>query len=212
MAQTVPQLISYFLIAGGVSELVTAQWGGVGQNLGRLIRYGRLSDLLIKPVSIIPTLFFSDLGSDLPEKILAVLYIIVGLGINPPHNVLAFILFALFFVSSAIISLCYMLLLACMYFYVPEASGIRSSIQHMARIFSGAAIPLTFFPPTLYNIVRFLPFQTMIYAPTKALSTNAFSSDVWVQLITSAGWMVVFIFVARFVWLKSIKNYEASGI
>lgn len=209
---TVQSLISYFLIASGIGEIVMAKWGGTGKFLADSVRQGKLSNYLIKPVSIIPNLFFSELGTNIPKRILALIFIIVGVALNPPQTLTAVFLFMVFFVASFVIALCYVILLGCMYFYVPEASGIKNSIEHMARILSGAAVPLTFFPESMFKVVKLLPFQTMIYAPTNALSTNSISTEVLGQIVVSYFWLVVFVAFAWFVWRQSIKHYEAAGI
>lgn len=210
--QSVQQVASYFLIAAGISEIVMAKWGGAGKLLGDSVKRGRLSNVLIKPVSIIPTLFFTELGANSAKRLLALIYIVVGVALNPPQSITAIFLFVLFFVASFVIALCYGILLGCMYFYVPEASGIKNSIEHMARVLSGAAIPLTFFPNNLLKVVELLPFQAMIYAPTNALSTNIINKDVLIQITVSYLWLIIFVLFAKFVWSYSIKHYEASGI
>lgn len=211
-SQTVESLISYFLIATGISEIVMAKWGGVGKYLADSVRTGKFSNYLIKPVSIIPNLYFSELGANFPKRVLALIFIILGIILNPPQSITALILFVVFFIASFFIALSYVILIGCMYFYVPEASGIKNSIEHMARVLSGAAVPLTFFPPNMLRIVKILPFQTMIYAPTSALSTNVIDGAVIQQIGVSYFWLFVFVTFAWFVWNKSLKNYEAAGI
>ncbi|OGM30089.1 hypothetical protein A2801_03195 [Candidatus Woesebacteria bacterium RIFCSPHIGHO2_01_FULL_41_10] len=64
----------------------------------------------------------------------------------------------------------------------------------------------------MFKVVKLLPFQTMIYAPTNALSTNTINTEVLGQIAVSYFWLVVFVAFAWFVWRQSIKHYEAAGI
>lgn len=50
-------------------------------------------------------------------------------------------------------------------FFLVKASGIRVVYQLFAQIFSGALIPLNFFPEILQRVMIFLPFQYTNYIP-----------------------------------------------
>ena len=50
-------------------------------------------------------------------------------------------------------------------FFLVKANGIRVVYQLFAQIFSGALIPLNFFPEILQRVMIFLPFQYTNYIP-----------------------------------------------
>lgn len=51
-------------------------------------------------------------------------------------------------------------------FWLVKADGLRFVIQTMQTIFSGALIPLVFFPGAVQKVLFFLPFQYMLYVPS----------------------------------------------
>jgi ABC-2 type transport system permease protein len=51
-------------------------------------------------------------------------------------------------------------------FWFVRAEGVRAVFQILQAAFSGALIPLTFFPEGLQKALLFLPFQYMIYVPS----------------------------------------------
>lgn len=51
-------------------------------------------------------------------------------------------------------------------FWLINNSGLRNIIYGLSSVFSGALIPLTFFPQWMQNIVFYLPFQYTIYVPS----------------------------------------------
>jgi ABC-2 type transport system permease protein len=51
-------------------------------------------------------------------------------------------------------------------FWFVRADGVRAVFQLLQSVFSGALIPLVFFPEVLQKILFFLPFQYMLYVPS----------------------------------------------
>lgn len=206
------QIVSYFFISMGIRELVMAHWGPFGSEIASSIKYGQISNLLIKPLNIIPTLYTISLGKSGMRVILALMNLFIGLIIFPPRSIVSIFLFLLFFVLAWSISFSYNLFLGTLYFHLTEASGVRNALNNLIRVFSGELVPLFLFPFALGQIVRFTPFPSMVYGPTIALSTNNVNQDVVLNILISLFWAIALnIFVYLF-WKRSIKNYEAIGI
>jgi ABC-2 type transport system permease protein len=55
-------------------------------------------------------------------------------------------------------------------FWLVQSSGIRRVFQVLSGIFSGAVIPLVFFPEFLQKLLFFLPFQYITYVPSMVFS------------------------------------------
>lgn len=209
---SVREITSYFLIAVGVGEIVMAKWGPFGSTLANSIRDGTLSNYLIKPVPVVPTLYFTGLGTNGLRATVALISVIIGILINPPQTFIAVLLFFIFFVAALGVAFAYNLFLGTMYFHFGEASGVKNSIEHMSRILSGAFVPLAYFPKNILPIVKLLPFQVMVYGPTNAITTNSFNQDVLVSLVIAFTWVIILNILVFLFWKRSIRNYEASGI
>ena len=51
-------------------------------------------------------------------------------------------------------------------FWLVRAEGVRAVFMLLQSVFSGALIPLVFFPKVIQKILFFLPFQYMLYVPS----------------------------------------------
>lgn len=206
------QIISYFLISMGIGDLVMSRWGPFGGELGNQIKSGSISNFLIKPIGVIPTLYSISFGKNGMRVLLAIVNLTIGLIIYPPKGIISIILFILFFISAWWIAFAYNLFQGTLYFHLTDASGVRNALNNIVRVFSGEMVPLYLFPLTLGQFIRFTPFPSMVYGPIIALSTNIINQEVLLNLGISIFWAVFLNFVVYIFWKKSIKTYEAIGI
>jgi ABC-2 type transport system permease protein len=51
-------------------------------------------------------------------------------------------------------------------FWFVRAEGLRAVFQVLLSVFSGALVPLVFFPAVVQKILFFLPFQYLLYVPS----------------------------------------------
>ncbi len=206
------QIISYFFISMGIRDLVMSHWGPFGGELGSQIKSGYINNYLIKPISIIPTLYARALGKSGVRVILALINLLVGIIIFPPKSITSAILFIIFFVSAWWISFAYNLFQGTLYFHLTDASGTRNILNNFIRVFSGEMVPIFLFPAAFGKIIKLTPFPSMVYGPTIALTTNTITQSIFLDIIVSVFWAFLLnILVLKF-WKKSIKNYEAIGI
>ncbi len=211
-ALSINTLASYFLLASGIDVLVMAQWGRFGGSLGKAIRFGTISNYLLKPVNILPTFYSTALGSDGINVFFSICTIFLGLYIQPPQSLLSVGLFVYFFINAIFIAYAYNILEATMFFYVPDANGIRGSMQHIIGLLSGLLVPIYFFPHPLDQFIKLTPFPGMIFGPINALKTNAINSTVMTDMSVVLFWSITLNILALLFWRRSLKRYEAVGI
>lgn len=209
---SISQITAYFLIALGVADLTMARWGALSNHIGNQIKSGQISNYLIKPVSIIPTLYSISLGRNGLRLILAIINIGIGLWIMPPKTALSLLIFILFFINAWAISFAYNILEGSLFLHFTDASGIRNSLQNFIRILTGTMVPLYMFPSPLKEILRFSPFPSMVYLPANALSGTIISGNIISDLCIGFFWVVTLNFLAFSFWSYSMKKYEAVGI
>jgi ABC-2 type transport system permease protein len=207
---SLPQIVSYFLIALGVADLTMARWGALGNLIGNQIKSGQISNLVIKPVNLIFSLYAMSLGRNGLRLMLAVVNIIAGLAIHPPQSFYNLALFFLFFLNSIVISFAYNVLEGTLFLHFTDASGIRNSIQNFMRLLTGTMIPLYLFPSPLKEILRFSPFPSMVYLPANSLSGNL--DQFGLDFTIGIAWAIVLNIAAFSFWNYSMKKYEAVGI
>ena len=203
---------SYFLIASGINELVMAQWGKFGAGLGDAIRTGAINNYLIKPLSILPAIYFTAVGKNGINKLLAVITILIGLIIQPPQSMLAVLLFTIFFINAVLIAYAVNIIDGTIFFHSADAKGIRSASNHIIGIFSGILIPISLFPDYIRWIVELTPFPWMVFGPVNALKITALTEDVLMDIGIVFFWSIALNIIAYLFWSWSIKKYEAIGI
>jgi len=205
-------LISYFLISSSVNDVISAEAQRFGKYIGDLVKHGAFNTYLIRPLSLIPYLYSSCLGERSLSLILSAIIFILGIIISPPSGVLSVALFIVFLSLAVVISLSINLMVGILHFYTPEASNFRYTISHVIKVFSGAIVPLSFFPDSFRWIVQLSPFPGMVYAPVTSLHITSLSPAVWQSLAVNAAWAVVLLAIAVMWWKKAIKHYDAVGI
>lgn len=208
----ISQIISYFFISVGIRDLVMSHWGPFGGEIGSQIKSGYISNYLIKPINVIPTLYARALGKNGIRAIVALINLAIGIVIFPPKTWISILLFIIFFIAAWWISFAYNLLQGTLYFHLTDASSVRNALNNFIRVFSGEMIPLFLFPAALGQIVKLTPFPSMVYGPTIALSTNVINKGVVLDLFVAIFWAIFLNITVYWFWRRSIKNYEAVGI
>lgn len=208
----ISQIVSYFFISMGIRDLVMSHWGPFSSEIGWQIKSGQINNYLIKPISIIPTMYSISLGKNGMRVILALINLIIGMVIFPPKNIISLILFIVFFIFAWWISFAYNLFQGTLFFHLSDAFGARNALNNFIRVFSGEMVPLFLFPYALGQIVRYTPFPSMVYGPTIALSTSVIDQNVMLNIGIAFFWAVLLNILVYMFWKRSIKNYEAIGI
>ena len=209
---SITQITAYFLIAMGVADLTMARWGALSSQIGNQVKSGGISNYIIKPTKLIPTLYAISLGRNGMRLILAAINILVGLWIMPPKSIFTLLVFALFFINAWAISLAYNILEGSLFLHFTDASGIRNSLQNFIRILTGTMVPLYMFPSPLKEILRFTPFPSMVYLAANSISSILIPREVFIDLCIGVFWAITLNFIAHSFWNYSMKKYEAVGI
>ena len=96
--------------------------------------------------------------------------------------------------------------------YTESIWGINMMKQVIVLLFSGATIPIAFFPDTLKTIVYYLPFQSIYNAPLSImLSTNPNSSATANTLLLQLFWCIALNIISAVFWKISIRQITVNG-
>lgn len=206
------QIVAYFLVANAVEDLTFTSSGGWDKDFRRTIKYGLLSNYLIKPVPILRFWYASYVGKRTVETIYGLVSLCAGLVLFPPSDIVAVPLFVLSLVLTAIAGAGLTLLVGIVAFYSPEAGSISNVVDHITHIFSGHLIPLSYFPTTIRTIATFLPFPVLTYFPVSILQQGGLNADTFTKLGLSLFWAATLLFIGNLCWKKAIRNYDGVGI
>ncbi len=79
-------------------------------------------------------------------------------------------------------------------------------------LLGGAMVPLVFFPAWGQYIVHHTPFPAMISFPARTFLGQVGLEEWLIGCLVLLCWSLVFSILARFIWLKGMKQYSGVGI
>lgn len=208
------QMLTYVV---GIAFLRGIVLGSRSVDLAGQIRSGELTKIVLAPIEI----FQFWLTRDLVDKFLNLVFTLVEIFI-----VISIFRFPLY-VSKNWETYIYFLILAVLsvflYFFLSFVLSLTSFWTEdvwatrwlfgiiFLEFFSGAFFPIDVLPTWLAKTIYLTPFPYLIFFPLK----------IWLEQITAGAalraificgfWLMVFYWLAKFLWQKGVKNYGAYG-
>lgn len=208
------QTIKYFGVSALIGYLTMdfADW-----NLQMLVRTGKFLTFMLRPMH---HRYFA-LSQKIGHRILGFFFeflpcflifeFIFKIEMIPTHLGWTVISIALAFLMNFYVNYC----LGMTAFYFVSANGIRVVYQLFANIFSGALIPLSFFPSAVQWIMMFLPFQYTNYISAMVWSGNNSIGEMRLtipQAVFCQFIAVIFTAImSEVIYRRSIKRFTAVG-
>jgi len=198
----------------GTTILRSLVMGSRTVDLGWMINSGYLTIPLMRPLKIFGLFFVRDLADKL-----------FNLGFMFLELPLIYFIFKppIFLQTNPLILLyavCSTLLAILIYFYINVIFGSlafwsrdvwapRFLLMVILEFATGAMFPLDMLPIVWQNVINFTPFPYLLFIPLKVYlgSGNLVYSQLFISLI----WTVVLAMLAKYIWSKGIKSYEAEG-
>jgi ABC-2 type transport system permease protein len=130
---------------------------------------------------------------------------------TPASYLWAFLSIALAFLMNFYIN--YMIGLTS--FWLVQSNGIRNAFMLVSSIFSGALIPLTFFPEWLQTIQFFLPFQYIAYMPAMVFTGQYSLGGIHLTMGQVVGLQAIAVLITflinELVRRSAMKQFTAVG-
>ena len=179
------------------------------------IREGAIATYLTKPLDFQLYNLFANLGSllinltaiTIPTALLLGFVFKVKFAYGP-----GLLLFPVSLLLAFLISFSLDYFIGLMGFYSESVWGLSTTKEIIVTVFSGALIPLQFFPAAMQKILFWLPFQAIYHTPIMMLtkpdqSLRIFLPMMAVQLI----WAVILFIAARMFYNQAIKVLRIAG-
>jgi len=179
------------------------------------IREGLIANYLTKPLDFQLYNLFANLGSllmnltaiTIPTILLLAFVFKVKVTYGP-----GLFLFPIGLLLAFVISFSIDYFIGLMGFYSESVWGLSMTKEIIVTVFSGALIPLQFFPVVLQKILLWLPFQAIYHTPIMMLTKpdqglNIFLPMLAVQLV----WAITLFFAARLFYNQAIKVLRIAG-
>jgi len=179
------------------------------------IREGAIATYLTKPLDFQIYNLFANLGSllmnltaiTIPTAVLLAFVFKVQFAYGPGLFLFPLSLFLAFLISFSIDYA-----IGLMGFYSESVWGLSITKEIIVTVFSGALIPLQFFPEAIQSVLYWLPFQAIYHTPIMMLtkpdqSLSVFLPMMAVQLI----WAIVLFIAARLFYNQAVKVLRIAG-
>lgn len=183
--------------------------------IGRSIQTGKIVLDLIRPFEYRKYLFWSFTGTLVIQFLTTFLptFIVVAIvtkGAIPIGINLVYFLISVILAVMINYSIDFIVGTICL--YSESIWGINMMKQVIVLLFSGATIPLAFFPETMKRIVYMLPFRSIYDAPlTILLNENPDPAMLIQTLGTQLLWVVLINIISRLFWSVSIRQITVNG-
>ena len=200
------QVIRYF---GAVALIGYITMDFADWNLGMLIRTGKFLTFALRPVHHRFFAFSQKIGHRVLGITLEfipcilIIHFLFGIDMRPVHFGWTILSVAMAF----LINFYFHYILGLTSFWFVQTGGMRSIMQLLGGVFSGALIPLVFFPEWLQTLQYFLPFQYTIYVPASVFIGNFTPILILYQAIAL---LVVYI-VSEIIYRRAMRHFSDTG-
>lgn len=210
-----PQILTYVFMVLIVQTLVLS--APSSDNIGSEIGNGDLSNYLVKPLGYLKYWFTRDIASKLLNIgfavfELAVLWIFLRPEISFSDHPLTIVGFL---TTAALATGIYYLLSCCarfVAFWAPENTwGLAFLLIVLVEILAGGIFPLDILPSWAYGILQLTPFPYLVYFPIAIFSGKIVGLEIVRVVAQSAGWLVIMLWLTKFLWGKGLVSYQATG-
>lgn len=98
-----------------------------------------------------------------------------------------------------------------MCFYTQDGFGVVYLRQVVTDVFSGAMLPLSFFPGWFQSLADVLPFQASVYLPTQIFLGRIEGAGVVRTLVLQAVWVVVMWVISGLLFRFAARKITIQG-
>ena len=206
------QMRSYILLSYAVNMLLSFYSAG---RMMAPVRTGEIAQDLLRPLDYLYSQLAMTLGGAVIEGGLSALVtLLLGtavFGILPPVSPAAALLFLVSIVLGFLIKFLVTFLTALLCFWTVNSLGLLWAQSAVINLFSGALIPLAFFPGGLRTLTQWLPFQGIVYTPVSIYLGQIQGTAVIQALAVQLGWVAVLWIGARLFWKTAIRALDIQG-
>lgn len=180
------------------------------------IHSGNLSNLLVKPVSVVKYYFSRDIadkGFNIFFSVfeLIILWFLFRPEIYIPTNSMTWVWLMAAVTSAFMFNFFWNYLIGLWGFWVLQVWPILFISQLFSQLISGSLYPLDVFPEGFVRVINWTPFPYLLFFPANIYLERITNAQIWQGMLVISGWSIISYLVVRKVWIKGAKNYSAFG-
>jgi ABC-2 type transport system permease protein len=178
------------------------------------VQEGTIALDLARPVPFIGQLLALQLGatvSYLPFLVLAIPFVFALGGFVPPASLSAGLLYLLSLSLGYLVSVLLSMLLGLASFWIIQTWGALDIYYFTNQFFTGALVPLWFFPSWLRQVAELLPFQAQTFIPLAIYIGQVPAHEIPTLLGIQVSWVIVLFLLVWFVWQRAMRRVIIYG-
>lgn len=209
---TLDEMTTYILTASLIALLLNHR---VEHEVAADIMRGDIVTAMVRPIDYQVQKFFFGLPLVLANlafvgvPIIALTVLPFDMPLPPARNV------PLFLVSVSLsigIAFAIDFMIGCAAFWTASIWGLQVCKSAIVFLFSGQAIPLSFFDGLLGALAQALPFRSLVYIPACILlGKYGGAADVTWLLAQQCAWLLVLLLLSRVLWRAAAMRLEVQG-
>jgi ABC-2 type transport system permease protein len=209
------EMVTYVVVSAGISVFVSLF--EAHSPLWRIedrVRSGSIGTDLLRPMGLGTYLFCETIGYNLFEIVtgLAPLVALAALvfGLDPPAwRDLPF--FGIALLNGLLLYFTLSYLLGLLAFWYQEIWHLERFLAELIWLFSGARVPLWFYPPALDRASSFLPFRLVYFVPISIYLGRMGRAEILAAIVQQGVWIVALGLLGRVLWAAGIKKLVVQG-
>ncbi|MGN7765435.1 ABC transporter permease [Paenibacillus sp. 22594] len=205
-------LKQYLLISYICNNLLSLK---TDYEISKKIMVGSVVMDLLRPINFQKANFAQTLGASIFEGTFSTVFVGTLLkfafDIPLPNHPQTWIMTAISILCSLWVRYTLIFLFSLLCFWTTSINGIVAFRTALINLFSGALIPLNFFPEWFKTVALFSPFQSLLHTPAsiflQKVDIHTAISLIGVQIL----WFGVMWFLGSLFWRKAIKKLTVYG-
>lgn len=96
-------------------------------------------------------------------------------------------------------------------FWIYRIFSLVTIKDTLLLILSGAVFPIWMFPDKIQEIIRFTPFEAILYIPITIYLGQTPVDEILTNLFKQVIWLVILFIFGQLLWKKAKKNFVVQG-
>jgi ABC-2 type transport system permease protein len=202
----------YLLVSLFTSALIS---GSSEFRVSRSIWTGNIAVELVRPVEYQKANFAITVGNGMAEGVLvAAIGLVFAVLIRftvPPDRLITWLYFILAVIFSFTTKFLIVYIFGLFTFWTMGGMGLSWFRRGLTDFFSGAIIPLSFFPAWLQSVAAVLPFRGIVSVPATIFIEQMTQSQILISFAVEAAWIVGLWYLAKLIWWLAMRKVTIQG-
>lgn len=132
-------------------------------------------------------------------------------GLSAPADLQHFLLFLLTMFLGVLAVAAFCMIVYGLAFFTISPEGLRIFFYSVTEFFTGAVIPLPFFPPAVQRVMECLPFAAMQNVPLRIYSGSMTDSEMLRAVGLQVFWLIAMILSGRLLFARAERRAVVQG-